>query len=79
MAHGLRTRMRRFQVRARRSLPPGVRSVLGLLLICGGILGFLPILGFWMLPLGVALLMLDLGPGWKRLTGRAPRPRDPRR
>ena len=71
--------MRRFQVRARRSLPPGVRSVLGLLLICGGILGFLPILGFWMLPLGVALLMLDLGPGWKRLTGRAPRPRDPRR
>ncbi|MWB77763.1 hypothetical protein GLS40_06985 [Pseudooceanicola sp. 216_PA32_1] len=75
-AHGLRTRLRRFQVRARRSLPPGVRSVLGLLLICGGILGFLPILGFWMLPLGVALLALDLGPGWKRLTTRIARPRE---
>lgn len=41
-------------------LPAGVRSVLGLLLIVGGVLGFLPILGFWMLPLGVALVVLDI-------------------
>jgi hypothetical protein len=26
----------------------------------GGVFGFLPILGFWMLPLGVALIALDL-------------------
>ncbi len=26
----------------------------------GGLLGFLPILGFWMLPLGPALLAIDL-------------------
>ena len=30
------------------------------LLIVGGVLGFLPILGFWMVPLGLALLALDL-------------------
>ncbi len=28
----------------------------------GGVLGFLPILGFWMLPLGVAFIMLDIPP-----------------
>ena len=33
-----------------------VRVVLGLILIVGGILGFLPILGFWMLPLGVLMI-----------------------
>ena len=32
----------------------------GVLLIVGGLLGFLPILGFWMLPLGIALLSLDI-------------------
>ena len=26
----------------------------------GGVFGFLPILGFWMLPLGAALVALDL-------------------
>jgi hypothetical protein len=37
-----------------------LRVPLGVLLILGGLLGFLPILGFWMLPLGVALLSLDV-------------------
>ena len=26
----------------------------------GGVFGFLPVLGFWMLPLGAALIALDL-------------------
>ena len=30
------------------------------LLIVGGVLGFLPILGFWMVPLGLLLLAVDL-------------------
>lgn len=30
------------------------------LLIFGGFLGFLPILGFWMVPLGLVLLAVDL-------------------
>ncbi len=37
-----------------------LRVPLGLLLVLGGIFGFLPILGFWMLPLGLALLSLDV-------------------
>ena len=42
---------------------PGVvwmRIPLAVGLLVGGILGFLPILGFWMLPLGLALLAIDL-------------------
>lgn len=31
-------------------------------MIFAGLLGFLPILGFWMLPLGVALLASDVPP-----------------
>ncbi|MDB5561062.1 MAG: hypothetical protein JWN11_480 [Hyphomicrobiales bacterium] len=37
-----------------------VRIPLGILLIVGGIFSFLPILGVWMLPLGLLLLALDL-------------------
>jgi hypothetical protein len=37
-----------------------VRMPIGILLICGGFLGFLPVLGFWMLPLGLVLLSLDV-------------------
>lgn len=46
-------------------VPPGVRSLLGLLLIVGGFLGFLPVLGFWMVPVGAALVALDI-PGLRR-------------
>ena len=45
-----------------RSVPPGLRLALGLLLIGGGFLGFLPILGFWMIPLGLAVAALDIRP-----------------
>jgi hypothetical protein len=41
-------------------VPTGLRSLLGVLLCVGGLLGFLPILGFWMLPLGLALIALDI-------------------
>jgi len=33
----------------------------------GGLFGFLPVLGFWMLPLGVALIGLDIPPARKRI------------
>lgn len=46
----------------KRSVPPGLRLVLGLLLVGGGVLGFLPVLGFWMLPLGIAVAALDIRP-----------------
>ena len=43
-----------------RHLPPGVRSLVGVLAMACGVLGFLPILGFWMFPLGVVLVALDI-------------------
>jgi len=41
-------------------VPFGIRSVVGVLFMGGGILGFLPILGFWMFPLGIAFVALDI-------------------
>ena len=38
----------------------GVRVVVALLLILGGIFSFLPILGVWMLPLGLLLIAQDV-------------------
>lgn len=35
------------------------RLVAGILLVIGGIFGFLPILGFWMIPLGLFILSVD--------------------
>ncbi|KXF77764.1 hypothetical protein ATN84_07340 [Paramesorhizobium deserti] len=36
-----------------------MRRILGIVLIVGGILGFLPVLGFWMVPLGLLVLSHD--------------------
>jgi hypothetical protein len=36
------------------------RILLGAALVVGGIAGFLPILGFWMVPLGLVVLSIDL-------------------
>lgn len=38
-------------------------------MILAGILGFLPILGFWMIPLGIAVLAVDF-PFFHRLLDR---------
>ncbi len=35
------------------------RITVGILLVIGGLLGALPVLGFWMLPLGLVLLSVD--------------------
>ncbi len=37
-----------------------VRVPAGIALTGGGVLGFLPVLGFWMLPIGLALLAYDV-------------------
>lgn len=62
--------MARVLVRIRRTVPPGLRLVLGLMLIAGGVLGFLPILGFWMIPLGIGVAALDIKPFLKLWRGR---------
>ncbi len=38
---------------------PRARMILGAALIIGGVLGFLPVLGFWMIPLGLIVLSVD--------------------
>jgi hypothetical protein len=45
------------------------RILIGVLLILCGLLGFLPVLGFWMLPLGFIVLSHDL-PFARRLRRR---------
>jgi hypothetical protein len=37
----------------------GLRIAIGAVLIMGGILGFLPILGFWMVPIGLLVLSYE--------------------
>ena len=37
-----------------------VRVAIGVVLILFGLLGFLPILGFWMIPLGLIVLSIDI-------------------
>lgn len=56
---------------ARRNIPPGLRTLVGVLLILGGLLGFLPILGFWMLPLGLVLVWVDLRRVWQFIRRRS--------
>lgn len=46
-----------------------VRIPAGLLLVVGGFVGFLPVLGFWMVPLGALLLAQDV-PFLRRPIGR---------
>lgn len=53
---------RRVQVWTKRHIPPGLRLLLGLVLMGFGFLGFLPVLGFWMFPLGLAVAALDVVP-----------------
>jgi len=37
-----------------------LRTVLGVALVIGGLLWFLPVVGLWMLPLGLAVLAVDI-------------------
>ena len=37
-----------------------VRIALGVILVLFGLVGFLPILGFWMVPLGLLVLSVDI-------------------
>ena len=60
-------RLGRHRITLPRSRP--LRVGLGVVLVLGGIFSFLPVLGLWMLPLGAAVLSIDL-PGVRRLRRR---------
>lgn len=65
--HELRQKCIRAVRWSERRLPPGLRSLLGIVLIIAGIFGFLPVLGFWMIPAGMVLIALDIPPLRRRL------------
>ncbi len=56
------------QIRLPQSRP--LRIAFGVVLILAGFVGFLPVLGFWMIPLGLMVLSVDL-PLARRLRRRA--------
>jgi hypothetical protein len=69
----IRTMGRRVRLPRRRP----ARIALGSGLVVGGILGFLPVLGFWMVPLGVAVLAVDVPAAqrlWRAMRAAALRP-----
>jgi hypothetical protein len=37
-----------------------IRLGIGILLVAGGLVGFLPVVGFWMIPLGLLVLSVDI-------------------
>ena len=37
-----------------------VRTTIGIVLVILGLFGFLPVLGFWMIPLGLLILSVDI-------------------
>jgi len=37
-----------------------IRLGIGILLVAGGLVGFLPVVGFWMIPLGLLVLSVDV-------------------
>jgi len=68
--------LRRGAIWGQKNVPPGARSVLGALLMVGGVFGILPILGFWMIPLGAAFIALDIPPLRRRLMAWLDRSQD---
>jgi hypothetical protein len=54
------TPFRRALVRLREPKWRPARIPAGILLVAGGLLGFFPLVGFWMLPLGLAILAIDI-------------------
>lgn len=52
-------RIVRFRRKALIEWPPRYRVTAGVGLVFGGLFGWLPVLGFWMLPLGLVLLSAD--------------------
>ena len=55
-----RAKLRSFMRGVRHPSIRFVRIPLGILLVLCGVLGFLPVLGFWMLPLGIVVLAVDV-------------------
>lgn len=61
-----------------RRLYPGARTLVGALITVGGFFGFLPVLGFWMIPVGLVVMGTDIPPVRDYLRARLRPRRGPR-
>ncbi|WP_201120749.1 hypothetical protein [Sulfitobacter sp. EhC04] len=66
----VKRRILRVLIWVRLHVPPGLRLILGILLMIGGVFSFLPVLGLWMLPAGFYIAALDVVPLWRRVRRR---------
>lgn len=64
---------------SQKHLPLGARAAIGVVLVVTGLFGFLPLLGYWMIPVGGVLIALDVPPLRRRLLAWLDRPRSKRR
>ena len=60
-------RLRRAFAWGRLKIGFGLRTAIGIIFVIGGVLGFLPVLGFWMIPVGLVLIALDVPPLRRRV------------
>ncbi len=63
LAPSQQTSRPRLKIAGRHFHLPGsrwLRLFLGVLFVLGGLVGFLPILGFWMIPVGLLILSVDI-------------------
>lgn len=60
----------RIRLWTRTHVPFGLRLPLGILLIIGGFFAILPVFGLWMIPVGIAVAALDVGPMLRWLRAR---------
>lgn len=65
-----RLQFKELLVQIRLKVPPGLRLVLGVLLMIGGVFAVLPVLGLWMIPLGFVVAALDVVPVWRWIKSR---------
>jgi len=56
----LASRARRLFSRENLPRSRAARIAIGVALVIGGVVGFLPILGFWMVPMGLGILAIDI-------------------
>ena len=62
--------LRRANVIAVRHMWPGTRIGAGAIFLVGGVLGFLPILGFWMVPVGIFMVISEFPPARRPMQRR---------
>jgi hypothetical protein len=59
-APGIRRHAIRWYLQLIRRKAIWIRIPVGILLVIAGLFGFLPVLGFWMIPIGLALIGRDI-------------------